>query len=274
MSDCNQDCSSCGKDCEQRSFLEAPHKLSNIKNIISVSSGKGGVGKSLITTALAVSLNKLGYKVGILDADITGPSIPKSFNVHGQALGTEDGIIPMETGTGIKLISMNLLLTDENMPVIWRGPVIGGVVKQLWTDVMWGDLDYLLIDMPPGTGDVPLTVYQTIPLTGAIIVTSPQDLVSMIVKKSYIMTTKMNINVLGIVENMCYITCPDCGKKIFPFGEDVAERLASEIGVEILNKLPINPEYAKLCDSGRAEELDAKYFDVIAKKVVEKTSNL
>ncbi|MBS4960562.1 MAG: Mrp/NBP35 family ATP-binding protein [Clostridiales bacterium] len=267
-------CASCTENCSQRvvDMHEPCNPKSKIKHVISIISGKGGVGKSLVTSSLAVALNKKGYKVGVLDADITGPSIPKVFGLKEKAYGTEDGMYPMETPNGIKVMSVNLLLDDSEAPVIWRGPILGGVVKQFWTDVIWGELDFLLIDMPPGTGDVPLTVFQSIPLTGAVIVTSPQDLVGMIVKKSYYMAEKMNIHMFGIVENMSYMKCPDCGKVLYPFGEGKTETIAKEMGLQFLGKLPINPEVAAKCDAGALEEADISYMDETVEKLIGKVN--
>ncbi len=238
------------------SFLEAQNKFSDIKNVIGVVSGKGGVGKSFVTGSLAVELAKKGYKVGILDADITGPSIQKMFGIKEPAKGSEEGIFPAETPSGIRIISVNMLLDSEETPVIWRGPVIAGVVKQFWTDVIWGELDYLLVDLPPGTGDVPLTVFQSIPLSGVVIVTSPQSLVTMIVKKAYNMANTMNVPVLGIIENYSYLECPDCGKKISVFGESKIDEVAASINLPVLGKMPIQPELAALSDAGRFEEVN------------------
>lgn len=271
MSDCDKSkCSECGENCSERTmdFHEPQNEMSSIKKVISIISGKGGVGKSLVTSTLAVALRKKGYNVGVLDADITGPSIPKVFGIKDKAIGTEMGMYPLESRDGIKIMSVNLLLDDDESPVIWRGPVIAGVVKQFWTDVIWGELDVLLIDMPPGTGDVPLTVFQIIPLDGAVIVTSPQDLVSMIVKKAFNMASKMNINLLGIVENMSYMKCSDCGKKIYPFGESNTQSIADEMGIDLLAKLPIISEVAKLCDEGRIEDVDTVYIDEMADKII------
>ena len=237
------------------SFLEEQNQFSNIKNVIAVVSGKGGVGKSFVTGCLAVELARKGFKVGILDADITGPSIQKMFGLKGNATGSEEGIFPMETEGGIRVISVNMLLDDEETPVIWRGPVLASVVKQFWTDVIWGELDYLLVDLPPGTGDVPLTVFQSLPVDGVVIVTSPQSLVTMIVKKAYNMAVTMNVPVLGIVENYSYLECPDCGKKIHVFGDSMIESIAAAIGVPVLGKMPIRPELAALSDKGRFEEV-------------------
>mgnify|MGYP002513077340 CR=1 FL=1 len=216
----------------------------------------------MVTASLARMMREQGFTVGIMDADITGPSIPKMYGVHDKAVGCEDGIFPNEAKDGTKIMSVNLLLPDETAPVIWRGPVIAGVVTQFWTDVMWGELDYLFIDMPPGTGDVPLTVFQSLPVDGIVIVTSPQDLVRMIVKKAYNMAKQMNIPVLGIVENYSYLECPDCGKKLYPFGESKLDEIAAELGLGVLMKLPINPDWAKLADQGRFEELDVEAIGV------------
>lgn len=244
------------------------NKGSNVKHVIAVMSGKGGVGKSFVTASLAVALNKKGYKVGILDADITGPSIPKMFGVRGQIFSTEEGGIPKESKNGIKIMSINLLLDDETQPVIWRGPVIAQAVEQFWTDMIWGDIDYMLVDMPPGTGDVPLTVFQSLPIDGTVIVTSPQELVSMIVKKAYNMTTMMDIPVLGVVENYSYIVCPNCGEEIKVFGESGIDETAKEIGVPVLAKIPINPLVAKASDDGEIETLDTTVFEDAILRIV------
>ncbi len=251
---CSGNCASCGSNCAERkteSLFEPTREFNDIKHIIAIVSGKGGVGKSAVTSMLAVSLAKKGYKVGILDADITGPSIPKAFGITAKAMQNELGILPAETKSGIKIISVNMLLPDGEQPVVWRGPVIAGLVKQFWQDVVWGELDYLLVDCPPGTGDVPLTVFQTIKLDGAVVVTSPQDLVSLIVKKALNMANMMNINVLGIVENMSYIVCPDCGKKFSVFGE--SDGAYDDFGVKLLGKLPIDPSLATMIDNGNVE---------------------
>ena len=244
-----QSASSCTEqqreNCEKgkQSFLEPANKYSKIKKVIGVVSGKGGVGKSFVTASLAAAMKKAGNKVGIMDADITGPSIPKMFGVTGEAYGNEENmILPVETKEGIKLMSINLLMDNPGDPVIWRGPVIGGAVKQFWTDVVWGELDYLLIDMPPGTGDVPLTVFQSLPVDGVIIVTSPQELVQMIVKKAYKMAAMMDIPVLGIIENFSYLKCPDCGKEIKIFGESHVDDAAAEFALPVLGKLPLDPQ--------------------------------
>lgn len=262
----SESCAGCSSN--NRMKYEPMNSRSQINKVIAVMSGKGGVGKSLVTSSLAAKLKKKGYKVGILDADITGPSIPKMFGLNETANGDGNGLYPVETSSGIKVMSVNLLLEDKEEPVIWRGPVISSVVKQFWSDVYWGELDYLLIDMPPGTGDVPLTVFQSIPVDGAIIVTSPQDLVRLIVKKAYNMVVKMDIPVMGIVENYSYIECPDCGKKIAVFGESKIDEIASEIGVELLGKLPIVPAIAKLADEGRFDEADNIFVDMAVDKII------
>lgn len=261
MSEKSTNCDNQGCDKNPKSFLEKTHEFNSIKRVISVVSGKGGVGKSLVTSMTAVMLRRKGYQVGIMDADITGPSIPKMFGAEGaKPDSTEMGLFPVATHNDIKLMSINLLLDKSDQPVIWRGPLIAGTVKQFWTDVIWGDLDYLLIDMPPGTGDVPLTVFQSIPLNGIIIVTSPQDLVSLIVRKAYNMAKSMNIPVLGIVENMSYAVCPQCGDKINVFGESKAEKVALELGIPMLGRVPIDPELVALCDNGEIEKLSKNYL--------------
>ena len=266
---CSGNCSSCGESCadrKQESLLAAANEYSDIKHVIGVVSGKGGVGKSLVTSSLAVLLQRMGYKVGILDADITGPSIPKTFGIETKVYQNEMGIIPAETKNGIKIMSVNLLLPDAESPVIWRGPVIAGAVKQFWQDVVWGELDYLLVDCPPGTGDVPLTVFQSLPLDGAVIVTSPQDLVSMIVKKAYNMADMMNIPVLGIIENMSYVVCPECGEQFKIFGSG-SETIAEELGVDLLGKMPIDIMVAKLVDKGEFENFDNDYLKKAAQDI-------
>ena len=259
--------SSCTKEsCEgcpsknPKSFLVEPNIYTEIKHVIGIVSGKGGVGKSMVTASLANKLTAQGYRVGILDADITGPSIPKMYGLHGPAQGDDQGIYPMLAKNDIKVMSVNLLLPDEEAPVIWRGPVLSNMVKQFWTDVIWGELDYLLVDMPPGTGDVPLTVFQSLPVDGIVIVSSPQDLVRMIVKKAYSMAKSMNIRVLGIVENYSYLKCPDCGKEIKIFGESHIEDIAKELDVELLGKMPIDPEFARMADEGCFEEAENEYI--------------
>ena len=271
MSECTHDCSSCGADCASRnkpeSLLEAQNAFSNVKKVIAVVSGKGGVGKSLVTSLLAVLTRRNGSSTAVLDADITGPSIPKMFGVHDKAMGTEDGILPVESRTGVKMMSVNLLLENDTDPVIWRGALIAGTVKQFWTDVLWGDVDYMFVDMPPGTGDVPLTVFQSLPVDGIIIVTSPQELVGMIVEKAAKMAKMMNIPVLGLVENMSWIGCPDCGKKIFPFGESQTAKVALEEGIPLLAQLPIDPALAKECDTGVIELFNEDWMEPVLRAV-------
>lgn len=271
MSECNHDCSSCSSNCGDRvpeSFIEKPHPDSNIKKVIGVVSGKGGVGKSMVTDLLAVAYSRKGYHCGIMDADITGPSIPKAFGVTEKATGNSTTIFPVKSKTNIDIMSINLLLEDETDPVIWRGPVIAGTVKQFWTDVLWEDVDCLFVDMPPGTGDVPLTVFQSLPLDGIIVVTTPQDLVSLIVGKAVKMAEMMNVPVLGIVENMSYVECPDCGKKIHMFGESHVKEIADRYGLLVLSQLPINPELTKAVDTGSIEDLTFDYMDD-AVKIIE-----
>ena len=254
---CTHDCSTCSQNCPSKNGgipKDQPNKNSNVAHIIAVMSGKGGVGKSFVTSMMAVELRRLGYRVGILDADITGPSIPKAFGVRCEVDGDGEGnMLPPETRTGIKMLSVNLMLDDETHPVVWRGSLIAGTVRQFWTDAAWGDLDYLLIDCPPGTGDVPLTVFQSLPIDGCVIVSSPQDLVSMIVKKAANMADMMNIPVLGLVENMSYIKCPDCGKEIKVFGESHIDEIANEFGYDLLARVPIDPAVASAVDKGMVE---------------------
>ena len=268
---CTHDCSSCGAACPSRgephSLVEPQNKLSNVKKVIGVVSGKGGVGKSLVTSMLAVEMSRRGYKTAILDADITGPSIPKVFGLHEKAEGSADGIYPVKTKTGIEVMSINLLLDDEKAPVVWRGPVIAGTVKQFWTDVVWNEVDYMFVDMPPGTGDVPLTVFQSLPLDGIVIVTSPQELVSMIVSKAANMASLMNIRVLGLVENMSYVLCPDCGKHIEVFGKGKTEAVAAEFGFDLLARIPLDARLAALCDKGALELMENDYLTAAADKV-------
>ena len=263
-SECNHDCSSCGSDCSDRnapqSFLAEPHPMSSIKKIIGVVSGKGGVGKSLVTELLAVGMNRRGKKTGILDADITGPSIPKAFGLDQKANGNDQGILPATTKTGIDIMSINLLLENTSDPVIWLGPVIAGAVKQFYTDVVWADIDTMFVDMPPGTGDVPLTVFQSLPVDGIIVVTSPQELVSMIVEKAVKMARMMNIPILGIVENMSYAECPDCGRKINVFGESHINEIALSHGLSVLGRLPIDPALAAMVDAGDIENFDKDWL--------------
>lgn len=271
MSECTHDCSSCGENCSSRdpkSFLEKPHALSNIKKVIGVVSGKGGVGKSLITGLMSVLTSRAGYKTAILDADITGPSVPKMFNLTKRAETDDSGIYPVKTKTGIDVMSINLLLEEPTDPVVWRGPVIAGAVKQFWTDVIWGDVDYMFIDMPPGTGDVPLTVYQSIPIDGIIVVTSPQDLVSMIVGKAVKMAQMLDIPILGLVENFSYVQCPDCGKKIEAFGKSKADKAAEDLGIDTVCKLPVDTKLASACDKGMIELFEGDWLNLVLKKIV------
>ena len=270
MSECTHDCSSCQAECSSRtqSFLEKPHEQSSIKKIIGVISGKGGVGKSSITAMLAVCMARKGFHTAILDADITGPSIPKMFGVKEKATGTDSALFPVASRGGIDMMSVNLLLENDTDPVIWRGPVIAGVIKQFWQDVIWKDVDYMFVDMPPGTGDVPLTVFQSIPLDGVIIVASPQELVSMIVGKAVKMAQMMNIPILGLVENMSYILCPDCGKQISLFGKGGTEQYAQKQGLTLLAKMPVDPEIAQLCDSGEIESFQGDYLDAAVAAVL------
>ncbi len=249
-------------------MIEKPHRLSNIKKVVAVMSGKGGVGKSLVTSLLAVLASRAGYKTAILDADITGPSIPKAFGIKEKAMGNDEGILPVESRTGIKMMSVNLLLEEDNTPVVWRGPVIAGTVKQFWTDVLWGDIDIMFIDMPPGTGDVPLTVFQSVPVDDAIVVTSPQALVGMIVEKALNMANMMDIKVLGLVENMSYALCPDCGKHVEVFGESHVQETAERFGTEVLAQLPINLKLAAACDAGLIELFEGDWLDDAIRKVL------
>lgn len=260
---CSHHCSSCKDGCsarDKKSFIKSPHELSDIKKVIAVVSGKGGVGKSMTCALLAAAAQNKGKVTAIMDADITGPSIPKMFGVCKRATGSETGILPVVTGGGIQIMSMNALLENEADPVVWRGSLISGTALQFWTDVIWTGVDIMFIDMPPGTGDVPLTVFQSIPLDGIVVVTSPQDLVGMIVKKAVNMANMMNVPILGIVENMSYIKCPDCGKKISVFGKSEADALAAEYGVSNVAKLPLDPELAKAADGGKLEEFENNYL--------------
>ena len=274
MAECSHDCSSCSQKCSKESLLAPANKASKIKHVIGVVSGKGGVGKSLVTSMLAVTMSRLGYKCAILDADITGPSIPKAFGLKpGTVEGSDLGMFPVITKTGIEVMSLNLLVDDETKPVVWRGPVIAGTVKQFWTDVVWGEVDYMFVDMPPGTGDVPLTVFQSLPVDGIVIVTSPQELVSMIVSKAANMAQMMNIPVLGLVENMSYIKCPDCGKEIKIFGESHIDEIAAEFGYELLAKVPIDPEVASYVDKGWIELTKCDYLEDAAIRLAAKCQN-
>ncbi|MGX8794924.1 P-loop NTPase [Fusibacter sp. JL298sf-3] len=258
-SQCDHNCNSCSETCTERL-----HDLSKIKKVIGVISGKGGVGKSLITSMAAVTMNRRGYKSAIMDADITGPSIPKAFGIKEKAVSTEVGIIPVKSRTDIPLMSLNLLLANESDPVVWRGPMIAGAVKQFWTDVVWGEIDYLFVDMPPGTGDVALTVFQSLPLDGIVIVTSPQELVSMIVTKAVKMAQMMDVPILGLVENMSYFKCDKCDEKHLIYGESHIEAVADTYGLKVLAKLPIEPKFAKACDSGDIESFEGTYLEGLA----------
>ncbi len=271
MSECTHDCSSCSSNCASRkdpqSFLEEPNKLSKIGKVIGIVSGKGGVGKTMVSSLLATSMQRLNKNVGILDADITGPSVPKAFGIKSKAEACEFGIYPVKSKMGIDVMSVNLLLENDTDPVVWRGPVIGGVVKQFWTDVIWKDIDYLFVDMPPGTGDVPLTVFQSFPVDGIVIVTSPQELVSMIVAKAVKMAKLMNIPILGIIENMSYYECPDCGKRINVFGESHLDEVALEYGLPVLARIPICTDLAKMCDSGTIELFEGDWLEAAVNEI-------
>lgn len=272
MSECSHDCSNCSENCGSRaaeSFVAPANAGSRVKKMIAVMSGKGGVGKSMVTSLLATLARRNGFNTAVLDADITGPSIPRIFGVREPVMGGDDGMLPPKTKTGISLVSVNLLLENETDPVIWRGSLISGTVKQFWTDVAWGDVDYMFVDMPPGTGDVPLTVFQSLPVDGIIIVTSPQELVGMIVEKAVNMADMMKIPVLGIVENMSYIECPDCGKKIYPFGESKTEQVAKQHGLKLLAWLPMDPKLARACDIGLIELTNETWLEDAFKAVEE-----
>jgi len=266
---CTHNCSTCGANCPSRSqskesMLAPTNKLSSIKKVIGVVSGKGGVGKSLVTSMMAINMNRRGHKVAILDADITGPSIPKIFNAKADVHGSENGMFPVLSTTGIRLMSVNLLLEDETSPVVWRGPVIAGVIRQFWSEVVWGDVDFMFVDMPPGTGDVALTVFQSLPVDGIIIVTSPQELVSMIVKKAVKMASMMKVPILGLVENMGSVICPDCNRRIDIFGESKVDKVAEELNLDVLGKIPLDPKLAALCDKGMLELMENDYLDTAA----------
>ena len=263
MSECTHDCSSCSENCSERdkeSFLAPLNSMSRVGKVIGVVSGKGGVGKSLVTSLMAAGMQKKGFRTAVLDADVTGPSIPKVFGIEGSAKGSEYGILPSVSDGGVEVMSVNLLLADTTEPVVWRGPIIAGTVKQFWTDVIWDDVDYMFVDMPPGTGDVPLTVFQSLPVDGIIVVTSPQELVSMIVTKAVKMAQMMDIPILGLVENMSYLKCPDCGKEISVFGESHIDEVAGEQGLKVLGRIPIEPSVAEKCDAGKVEEIDAVWL--------------
>lgn len=271
MSSCNSNCESCASKCSDQKpkneFAVEPNELSNVKRVIGIVSGKGGVGKSLVTSLMAVNMNRKGYHAAILDADITGPSIPKAFGLKEKAVSNELGIIPSKSNSGIEVMSINLLLKDETDPVVWRGPVIAGTVKQFWSDVIWKDVDYMFVDMPPGTGDVPLTVFQSLPIDGIIIVTSPQELVSMIVGKAVKMAQMMNVPILGLVENMSYFICPDCDKEYKIFGESHIEEIAKKYNIADYAKLPINPKLSAACDRGMIELFEGDWLDKLADRL-------
>lgn len=267
---CTHDCSTCGESCAERepeSMMKSLRPGSRVDKVIAVVSGKGGVGKSLVTSLLACEMQRRGHQAAVLDADITGPSIPQAFGVHGGAIGGEDFIYANRSRTGIEMMSINLLLPNETDPVVWRGPVIAGAVTQFWTDVLWEDVEYMFVDMPPGTGDVPLTVFQSLPVAGIIVVASPQELVSMIVAKAVNMANMMNVPVLGIVENMSYLKCPDCGKELKIFGESHIDEIAAQNGIDLIAKLPIDPAIATACDEGRIEEIESPWLSAIADKI-------
>ncbi|MDY2685636.1 MAG: Mrp/NBP35 family ATP-binding protein [Selenomonadaceae bacterium] len=274
---CNHDCSACGTTCGEdtrnqgkKDFHEKPHELSSIRHVIAVVSGKGGVGKSLTTGLLAVAMSRKGQHVGIMDADITGPSIPKMFGVKGEVRGSKVGAYPVPTAGGIDIMSMNLLMENESDPVVWRGPILSGVVKQFWQDIIWEDTDYLFIDMPPGTGDVPLTVFQTIAVDGIVIVTSPQELVSMIVEKAVKMAEMMKVPILGVVENMSYFECPNCHTRHAIFGESHLDEITKQYGLDILARIPIVPGLAAECDAGQLETVQGDWLDAAVEKILKK----
>lgn len=261
---CNHDCSNCGKECNDRGIQKKQlHPMSKVKKVIGIVSGKGGVGKSSVTSLLASSVNKMGYKTAILDADITGPSIPKVFGLTEKAKGTKELIFPVTSSTGIDIMSINLMLENDSDPVVWRGPIISGIVEQFWKDVLWEDIDYMFVDMPPGTGDVALTVFQSLPIDGIIVVTSPQELVSMIVEKAVKMANMMNVPIMGIVENYSYFLCPDNNKKYNIFGESHIDDIAKGYNIKVIAKLPIDPTIAKACDEGKVEALNTDCFNHI-----------
>ncbi|MEG0767134.1 MAG: Mrp/NBP35 family ATP-binding protein [Clostridia bacterium] len=260
---CTHDCENCGQQCESRqeSLHETPHKDAHIRRVVGVVSGKGGVGKSLVTGLMATLLRRLGHRTAVLDADLTGPSIPRMFGLREKAMGDDEAIHPVLSKTGIPIMSLNLLLEEDTEPVIWRGPIIASTVKQFWTEVAWGDVDFMFVDMPPGTGDVPLTIFQSLPVDGILIVTSPQELVSMIVSKAVRMAQMMHIPMLGIVENMSYVLCPDCKQKIAVFGESHVDEVAKTYGLPVLARLPIDPKIAAMCDAGQIELFNQDWMD-------------
>lgn len=269
---CSGNCNTCSTDCDERKpskedFSVPANKFTNVKKMIGIVSGKGGVGKSMVTSLLSVLLNRKGYQTAILDADVTGPSIPKTFGIHGKVDANQDGIIPAVSNTGIKIMSSNLLLDTEDTPVIWRGPIIAGAVKQFWSEVLWQDVDYMFIDMPPGTGDVPLTVFQSLPIDGILIVTSPQELVSMIVSKAVNMANAMEVPVLGLIENYSYVQCGNCGEKIQVFGESHVDLVAEKFGLPVLAKIPIDPALAWTLDHEAVEDFQGDWLDEAVKKI-------
>ena len=273
MSECTHDCSTCQENCGERQEQDLSAKLNpaaSVKRVIAVVSGKGGVGKSLVTGLLASKMQSRGYQAAVLDADITGPSIPKSFGIHEHARGTEDMLIPCYSNKGTQIMSVNLILDNETDPVVWRGPVIAGVVTQFWSDVLWDDVDYMFVDMPPGTGDVSLSVFQSIPLDGIIIVASPQDLVGMVVEKAVKMAEMMNVPIVGLVENMSYVACPDCGKKIYLFGEGKTAQAAAAHNLPLLAEMPIDPALASLTDAGSIEDFQGDWLKTVADRLAEK----
>ena len=273
---CTHDCSSCGVDCPSRQgaseFAAPMNQLSSVKKVIGVVSGKGGVGKSMVTSLLATIMRRRGDEVAVLDADITGPSIPTAFGMNGRAMGDGESIFPEVTAGGIKVMSLNLLVENKGDPVIWRGSLVSGVIKQFWTDVRWGELDYLFIDMPPGTGDVPLTVYQAIPVDGIVVVTSPQDLVSLIVTKAVRMADMMKKPILGVVENYSYFVCPDCGKEHAIFGKSNLEQVARDLGIDVLARIPFDPAMAEAMDGGKMENQEHNYLEGVAQAILDRES--
>lgn len=279
MSDekCSHNCETCGSNCAERtapqSFLERPKQGTRVKKAIGIVSGKGGVGKSLVTSLLASAMQKRGYRCAVLDADITGPSIPRMLGITEKAMSDGDGILPEQTKEGVKVMSVNLLLENDTDPVVWRGPIIAGMVKQFWTDVSWGDVDYMFVDMPPGTGDVPLTVFQSLPVDGIVVVTSPQELVAMIVGKAVNMAEMLRIPILGLVENMAYFLCPSCRKKHYIFGESRVEQTAAQYGISVTAQIPIDPELAAACDGGRIANVNADWLDGLADAIASAGEN-
>lgn len=270
MAECNHNCSECSSNCDERtpeSFLEKPHEMSHIKKVIGVVSGKGGVGKSLVTSLLTVLMQRKGNKTAILDADVTGPSIPKAFGINKKAEGAESGLLPVESKMGTQIMSINLLLENPNDPVVWRGPIIAGVVKQFWTEVIWNEVDYMFVDLPPGTGDVPLTVFQSLPIDGIIIVSTPQELVEMIVEKAVNMANMMNVPILGLVENMSYFECPNCHEKHYIFGDSKISEFAEKYNIDTVCQIPMDNKLAAACDKGMIELFDGEWLDNLADKI-------